>query len=63
MIAADPRPLSARYEALARDLTAAPDPVRAIASELADQHGRLDAVLRRLDSIEARISYVAEAGR
>lgn len=43
---------SDRYDALAQALLSAPDPVRAIATELGDQAGRLDAVLRRLTSVE-----------
>lgn len=49
-----PRP--PRYERLAEALLAAPDPVRAIASELGDQAGRLDAVLRRLSHLEAQVA-------
>ncbi len=44
-----------RYEGLAQALLSAPDPVRAIVAELGDQAGRLDAVLRRLNGVEAAL--------
>lgn len=50
---------AARYETLAQALLDAPDPVRAIAGELGDQAGRLDAVLRRLDALEAAVKNTA----
>lgn len=42
-----------RYENLARELMAAPDPVRAIASLIGDHEGRLDALAGRLEYVEA----------
>lgn len=50
-------------EDMAYALMAAPDPVRAIASEIGDLHGRIDSFQDRLNAVEARISYVAEAMR
>lgn len=52
-----------RYEALARLLLAADDPVVAIAHELGDQHGRIDALAARLSRVESGVSYLREAGR
>lgn len=43
-----------RYERLAKALLDAPDPVVAIAHELGDQQGRIDALCRRLDHVEAK---------
>lgn len=47
-----------RYYALAELLLSAPDPVTAIAHELGDQHGRLDAVVARLKSLEFQVSQL-----
>ena len=46
-----------RYDALAQALSEAPEPARsiAIASELGDQAARIDAVLRRVERIEAAL--------
>lgn len=43
-----------RYERLASMLLEAPDPVCAIAAELGDQAGRIDALLRRVHALECR---------
>ncbi|HMG44592.1 MAG TPA: hypothetical protein VK611_24880 [Acidimicrobiales bacterium] len=44
------------YRSLAAALLAAPHPVTAIAHELGDQAGRLNAIVRRLDHLEARLN-------
>lgn len=43
---------SKRYEALAKALLASDNPVKAIASELGDHAGRLDALADRLHHVE-----------
>lgn len=45
-----------RYEALAKALLTAPDPLRAVASELGDHAGRLDALASRLAHVEAELA-------
>jgi DNA repair ATPase RecN len=52
-----------RYVKLAEALLSAPDPVMAIAHELGDQHGRIDALGDRLHSLEARVTFVSEMSR
>jgi hypothetical protein len=47
-----------RYEKLAEALMAAPDPVRAVASELGDQHARIDVMSERLRSLEFKVSQL-----
>lgn len=42
-----------RYDRLARTLLESPEPVSAIAHLLGDHEGRLDALVRRLDHVEA----------
>lgn len=45
-----------RYAKLASVLLAAPDPVVAVAHELGDQAGRIDALARRLSHVEAALT-------
>lgn len=52
--------MTARYDALSMSLLSAPDPVRAIAGELGDQAGRLDAVLRRVSHLEALVAALRD---
>ena len=42
-----------RYENLAKALLAAPDPIVAVAHELGDKAGRLDALAARIGTMEA----------
>ncbi len=57
----EPYGTEARYRKLAESLLAAPDPVVAIAHELGDQHGRIDALVEALRSLEFKLSRLGGA--
>jgi hypothetical protein len=50
-----------RYDRLARTLLESPDPVTALAHLIGDHEGRLDALVRRLDHVEAVQTRRADA--
>lgn len=50
-----------RYDRLAAELLAAPDPVTAIAHLLGDHEARLDGAMERIKHLEARLAAVKES--
>lgn len=51
-----------RYDKLAKTLLSAPKPVKAIAHLIGDHEGRLDALVRRLDHVEAQLASRRSVG-
>lgn len=50
-----------RYDRLAAELLAAPDPVTAIAHLLGDHEARLNGAMERIKHLEARLAAVKES--